>query len=122
MITTQSFLALLPRVVRFSDIRFVTVRSIDNMEIMARAYGADHIIKSGSLTAETLAFLTRFEVNVLDKPADRWSSSYARKKTISVLSNTLEEIPAIITAFLDTNPQYFKTFTDEWGRTYGESK
>lgn len=122
MTTTQSLLDLLPRVLRFSDIRFVTVRSIETMEIMARAYSADHIIKSETLSAETMAFLTRFEMHVLDKPAERWVSSFARKKTISVLSNTLEEVPAIITAFLDANPQYFKTFTDEWGRTYGESK
>lgn len=122
MTTTQSLLDVLPRVARFFDIRLAKVSSIDSMGTMARAYGAQRIIKSESLTTDSVVFLARFDVYQLDKTPERWRTSSAIKYSLCTLSNTLEEIPELILTFLDANPQFFRTFTDEWGRVYGEKE
>lgn len=119
MTTTQSLLDVLPRVVRLSDIKLIRGSGERASSSISRIWGCDIEVAADDLDTNNPWFLTRIDVLFFKKEPERWSSGDTRNKAIGITCHTLEEIPALINGYLDAHPEYFKTFTDEWGRTYG---
>lgn len=127
MTTTESINELSKLVSRIQNIdikRFKTKESLLNWaNITKSAYGVTEVIVDDTIECGGgVTFFLRCEMYFMKTSSDRWSKGYASSTNLLAVSNDLDRAVELMKTFLQDNPQYFVTRTDEYGNVFGKEK
>lgn len=123
MSISEGFNLLQKRVGYLRDLDFCNIREKEVLEnwigCVSCATGRGEIIYDEGLTFAKVIFILRADAFVLTEQPKSWKEGTANQQCFYVVSDDLDRIVLLANKFLDDNPQYFRTFTDEYGNVYG---
>lgn len=121
---TEKLIDLRNRVYQLDDIDFVGVDSKKGTEgyvaIHRSCSGYDDAVLAPDLDHEKFKFVLRISQHTFKQKPERYREGFVTSFRFMVLSNRIEDLYDLALKYLEEHPQYFRTFTDEWGRVYGE--